>query len=157
MEEREAQLQIEDEVRSMGIEQMRREKALLASELKSIEAQISDLAFNNYGTYADAGRATHDCSKVFHEMRDKTDGLSAEISHMNEEFQSFRAKSKALSAEQELIRKAIDKSNPVWELLSLPSRMDICIRAGYYDSAYSLTNYGMQLQQQSALIKEPIN
>lgn len=25
--------------------------------------------------------------------------------------------------------------------------MDVCIRAGYYEDAYLLTNYGMQLQQ----------
>uniref|UniRef100_A0A1I7WMR4 Conserved oligomeric Golgi complex subunit 8 n=1 Tax=Heterorhabditis bacteriophora TaxID=37862 RepID=A0A1I7WMR4_HETBA len=33
--------------------------------------------------------------------------------------------------------------------------MDLCIRAGYYEAAYSLTNYGMTLQQHS-IIKNPL-
>ncbi|KAJ1362874.1 hypothetical protein KIN20_022581 [Parelaphostrongylus tenuis] len=33
--------------------------------------------------------------------------------------------------------------------------MDVCIRAGYYEAAYSLTNYGMVLQQHS-IIKNPL-
>lgn len=33
--------------------------------------------------------------------------------------------------------------------------MDVCIRAGYYEAAYSLTNYGMMLQQHS-IIKNPL-
>ena len=33
--------------------------------------------------------------------------------------------------------------------------MDVCIRAGYYEAAYSLTNYGMMLQQH-AIIKNPL-
>lgn len=34
--------------------------------------------------------------------------------------------------------------------------MDICIRAGYYDLAYTLTNYGLQLQQQTQLYRNPL-
>ncbi|CAI5448292.1 unnamed protein product [Caenorhabditis angaria] len=146
----------ENDVRNMGLEQMRRERLMLASELKSIESQISDLAFNNYGTYADAGRATHDCSKTFGEMRDKTVDLSGQADELTQAFSDFRTKSKVLAAEQELTKKALDKTNPIWELLSLPSRMDVCIRAGYYDLAYTLTNYGMQLQNQSNLYKNPL-
>ncbi|EGT48511.1 hypothetical protein CAEBREN_07977 [Caenorhabditis brenneri] len=145
-----------DDIRNMGLEEMRRQKVLLASELKAIDAQISDLAFNNYGTYADAGRATHDCSKTFGEMRDKTVNLSGQADELTTAFQEFRSKAKKLAEEQDLVRKSLDKSNPIWELLTLPSRMDICIRAGYYDLAYTLTNYGMQLQQQSHLCKNPL-
>ncbi|ULT96468.1 hypothetical protein L5515_011906 [Caenorhabditis briggsae] len=145
-----------DDIRNMGLEEMRRQKVLLASELKAIDAQISDLAFNNYGTYADAGRATHDCSKTFGEMRDKTVDLSSQAEELTNAFQEFRVKAKQLSEEQDLVRKALDKSNPIWELLTLPSRMDVCIRAGYYDLAYTLTNYGMQLQQQTQLYKNPL-
>ncbi|CAB3406567.1 unnamed protein product [Caenorhabditis bovis] len=154
--ENDIQLPIENDIRTIGLEQMRRERVLLASELKSIESQISDLAFKNYGTYADAGRATHDCSKTFGGMREGTEDLSARSEELTNAFQDFRKKAKLLAAEQELIQKALDKSNPLWELLSLPSKMDVCIRAGYYDLAYSLTNYGMQLHQQSQLIKNPL-
>ncbi|CAO4374603.1 unnamed protein product [Caenorhabditis nigoni] len=145
-----------DDIRNMGLEEMRRQKVLLASELKAIDAQISDLAFNNYGTYADAGRATHDCSKTFGEMRDKTVDLSSQAEELTNAFHEFRLKAKQLSEEQDLVKKALDKSNPIWELLTLPSRMDVCIRAGYYDLAYTLTNYGMQLQQQTQLYKNPL-
>lgn len=39
--------------------------------------------------------------------------------------------------------------------LPLLQRMDVCIRAGYYEAAYSLTNYGMMLQQHT-IIKNPV-
>lgn len=41
-----------------------RERALISNELKSLQDQIGDLAFNNYRTYADAGRTTQDCTKI---------------------------------------------------------------------------------------------
>lgn len=150
---REIELQIENEIRNMGLEQIKQEKALLASELKAIDAQISDMAFNNYGTYADAGRATHHCSKVFGELKNSTLDLTKDVGNLTAAFQAFRAEAKTCSQEMTLTNKALDKTNPLWELLSLPSRMDVCIRAGYYDLAYSLTNYGVQLQQQPQLIK----
>ncbi|VDN29931.1 unnamed protein product [Cylicostephanus goldi] len=59
-----AQFMIEDELRSMGSEQLRRERSLISNDLKSLQDQIGDLAFNNYRTYADAGRTTQHCTEI---------------------------------------------------------------------------------------------
>lgn len=41
-----------------------RERSLIANDLKSLQDQIGDLAFNNYRTYADAGRTTQHCTEI---------------------------------------------------------------------------------------------
>ena len=38
--------------------------ASMERELAGLNEQIGDLAFNNYRTYADAGRITQQCSKI---------------------------------------------------------------------------------------------
>ncbi|EYB97488.1 hypothetical protein Y032_0140g2171 [Ancylostoma ceylanicum] len=150
-----AQFMIEDELRTMGSEQLRRERSLISNDLKSLQDQIGDLAFNNYRTYADAGRTTQHCTEIFTEMKEKLRVVSGQIPELAAELRSFHTRTKDLSNELEIVRSACQKDGPVWELLSLPSRMDVCIRAGYYEAAYSLTNYGMMLQQHS-IIKNPL-
>ncbi|KHJ93679.1 Dor1-like family protein [Oesophagostomum dentatum] len=132
-----------------------RERSLISNDLKSLQDQIGDLAFNNYRTYADAGRTTQHCTEIFTEMKDKLRLVSGEIPELATELRDFHARTKDVCNELETVRSACQKDSPVWELLSLPSRMDVCIRAGYYEAAYSLTNYGMMLQQHS-VIKNPL-
>ncbi|KAK6747470.1 hypothetical protein RB195_000582 [Necator americanus] len=139
----------------MGSEQLRRERSLISSDLKSLQDQIGDLAFNNYRTYADAGRTTQHCTDIFTEMKEKLRVVSGQIPELAAELRSFHTCTKDISNELETVRSACQKDGPVWELLSLPARMDVCIRAGYYEAAYSLTNYGMMLQQHS-IIKNPL-
>nr|CDJ93876.1 Dor1 protein domain containing protein [Haemonchus contortus] len=146
---------IEEELRTMGSEQLRRERTLILNDLKSLQDQIGDLAFNNYRTYADAGRTTQHCTEIFTEMKDKLRVVSAEVPELASELRTFHTRTKDLSRELDAVQSACHKENLVWELISLPSRMDVCIRAGYYEAAYSLTNYGMMLQQHS-IIKNPL-
>ncbi|VDM76690.1 unnamed protein product, partial [Strongylus vulgaris] len=152
-----SQFMIEDELRTMGSEQLSygRERSLISNDLKSLQDQIGDLAFNNYRTYADAGRTTQHCTEIFTEMKDKLRVVSGEIPELATELRDFHTRTKDVCQELEVVKSACEKDSPVWELLSLPSRMDVCIRAGYYEAAYSLTNYGMMLQQHS-IIKNPL-
>ncbi|VDL74401.1 unnamed protein product [Nippostrongylus brasiliensis] len=150
-----ARFNIDDELKAMGSEQLRRERNHILSDLKSLQDQIGDLAFNNYRTYADAGRTTQYCTEIFTEMKDKLRTVSAQVPELSSELTAFHARTKDLTKELELVKSACQKENAVWELLSLPSRMDVCIRAGYYEAAYLLTNYGMVLQQHS-VIKNPL-
>ncbi|KAK6027139.1 Dor1-like family protein [Ostertagia ostertagi] len=151
------QFTIEDELRTMGSEQLRRERNLILSDLKSLQDQIGDLAFNNYRTYADAGRTTQHCTEIFTEMKDKLRVVSAQVPELVGSYRCIPC----CVAKTVVERIGYRSSQPArkriscGELLSLPSRMDVCIRAGYYEAAYSLTNYGMMLQQHS-IIKNPL-
>lgn len=149
------QFMIEHELKAMGLEQLRRERSLILNDLISLEDQIGDLAFKNYRTYADAGRTTQHCTEIFTEMNDKLRIVSEQIPKLASELKCFHACTKNVSNELDLVKSACQKEGALWELLSLPSRMDLCIRAGYYEAAYSLTNYGMVLQQHS-IIKNPL-
>ncbi|PAV64612.1 hypothetical protein WR25_01688 [Diploscapter pachys] len=148
-------IEIEEEIKSMSLEQLRRERALISNELKSLQDQIGDLAFNNYRTYADAGRTTQDCTKIFTDMSEKLRTVSAEVTGLSSGLKSFHSKGQSVSGELDTVHSALDANHSLWEILSLPAKMDVCIRAGYYEAAYSLTNYGMMLQQH-AIIKNPL-
>uniref|UniRef100_A0A0N5CQ53 Conserved oligomeric Golgi complex subunit 8 n=1 Tax=Thelazia callipaeda TaxID=103827 RepID=A0A0N5CQ53_THECL len=60
--------------------------------------------------------------------------------------EQFSSRSDDISYEFCCLKLTESKGSQLWDVISLPTRMDMCIRAGYYDMAYSLTNYGAQLQ-----------
>ncbi|VDD89750.1 unnamed protein product [Enterobius vermicularis] len=123
------------------------EKQSITSQLLHVQQQISDLAFCNYRTYADAGSTTEHCRKKVNFDDELVDSIDSEINGLQECLGSFRGKNAKINQEIAALESAESKESPLWDILSLPSRMDVCIRAGYYEDAYLLTNYGMQLQQ----------
>ncbi|RCN27334.1 hypothetical protein ANCCAN_26931 [Ancylostoma caninum] len=112
-------------------------------------------SLTNYGMMLQQHSIIKNPLVKFTEMKEKLRAVSGQIPELAAELRSFHTRTKDLSNEVEIVRSACQKDGPVWELLSLPSRMDVCIRAGYYEAAYSLTNYGMMLQQHS-IIKNPL-
>uniref|UniRef100_A0A9J2Q228 Conserved oligomeric Golgi complex subunit 8 n=1 Tax=Ascaris lumbricoides TaxID=6252 RepID=A0A9J2Q228_ASCLU len=145
---------IDSELRTQTAQQLRQEKQGIASQLLHVQQQISDLAYGNYRTYADAGSTTEYCRKKFDEAKGKVDAIGAEVAELRGCLKEFATKSEQINKELDCLKSAESKSSPLWDILSLPTRMDVCIRAGYYEVAYSLTNYGIQLQQHG-LTKNP--
>ncbi|VDM58719.1 unnamed protein product [Angiostrongylus costaricensis] len=105
----------------MGSEQLRRERSLILNDLRSLDDQIGDLAFNNYRTYADAGRTTQHCTEIFTEMSEKLRVVSEQIPKLASELQSFHTCAKNVSNELDIVQSASQKESALWELLSLPS------------------------------------
>lgn len=54
-------------------------------------------------------------------MSDKLREVTSEIPTLQTEIKEFHTNSKTISAEVELIKAAEDKSNAIWEVLSLPA------------------------------------
>lgn len=146
---------VESELKSSSAQQLRQEKHGICSQLLHVQQQISDLAYGNYRTYADAGSTTEHCRKRFTEANGLVDSIDTEISGLRENLGEFRERSGKIAQELACLKSAESKESPLWDILSLPTRMDVCIRAGYYEDAYLLTNYGMQLQQHG-LTKNPL-
>ncbi|KJH43203.1 Dor1-like family protein [Dictyocaulus viviparus] len=88
-------------------------------------------------------------------MKDMLRVISDDVPQLAEELRCFHVGTKNIINELDVLKSSCQKDAAIWELLSLPSRMDVCIRAGYYEAAYSLTNYGIILQQHSVL-KNPL-
>uniref|UniRef100_A0A0K0CZ88 Conserved oligomeric Golgi complex subunit 8 n=1 Tax=Angiostrongylus cantonensis TaxID=6313 RepID=A0A0K0CZ88_ANGCA len=116
-----SQFKIEHELKTMGSEQLRRERSLILNDLRSLDDQIGDLAFNNYRTYADAGRTTQHCTEIFTEMSEKLRVVSEQIPKLASELQSFHTCAKNVSNELDIVQSACQKESALWELLSLPS------------------------------------
>ncbi|GMS97459.1 hypothetical protein PENTCL1PPCAC_19634, partial [Pristionchus entomophagus] len=150
-----AQAEVESALRNSSIHELRAQHASIERELSSLNEQIGDLAFNNYRTYADAGRTTQHCTKIFSEMNSAVREVSSEVPELTEEIKQFFEKARKLNDEAELVKTATDRTHPMWDVLGLPAKMDLYIRTGYYDSAYALTNYGMTLQQHD-VVKNPL-
>lgn len=147
-------LDVESELRTLSAQQLRQEKQSITSQLLHVQQQISDLAYGNYRTYADAGSTTEHCRRMFGEANELVNSIDAEIEGLRCSLNEFGERSVEIGKELGYLRSAESKGSPLWDILSLPSRMDVCIRAGYYEVAYSLTNYGIQLQQHG-LTKNP--
>lgn len=146
---------VNSDLKSSTANQLRQEKQSISSQLLHVQQQISDLAFCNYRTYADAGSTTEHCRKRFAEASELVDSIDSEIIGLRECLSNFRERNVKISQEVAFLKSAESKESPLWDMLSLPTRMDVCIRAGYYEDAYLLTNYGMQLQQHG-LTKNPL-
>ncbi|CAI4229493.1 unnamed protein product [Auanema sp. JU1783] len=150
-----SQVEVENELRTYGLERLRNEKTEINKQLKQLQDKIGDLAFDNYRTYVDAGKTAEDCTDIFTEISEKLREVSTDVPLLQNEIKEFYTRSKSNDDELRLIKSASDRNSPLWEILSLPSRMDLCIRSGYYDAAYSLTNYGMLMHQHS-MVSNPL-
>lgn len=137
---------LDNDLRSLSASQLQQGKHNIASQLLHVQRQISDLAYGNYRTYADAGSTTERCRKLFGEASSLVEDIEKEIQLVRESTKEFGSKSDDISEELHCLKLTETKGSQLWDLLSLPNCMDVCIRAGYYDLAYSLTNYGVQLQ-----------
>ncbi|KAL3993700.1 Dor1-like family protein [Acanthocheilonema viteae] len=146
---------LDDELRALSTAQLKQEKQNTSSQLLHVQQQISDLAYGNYRIYADAGSTTERCRELFGKASDLVEDIEKEIELVRESMKQFNSKNDEVLQELRYLELAESKNSHLWDVLNLPTRMDTCIRAGYYDMAYLLTNYGMQLQTHG-LTKNPI-
>uniref|UniRef100_A0A915PPE6 Conserved oligomeric Golgi complex subunit 8 n=1 Tax=Setaria digitata TaxID=48799 RepID=A0A915PPE6_9BILA len=146
---------LDDELRILSAAQLRQEKHAISSHLLHIKQQISDLAYGNYQIYADAGSTTERCRQLFGEANSLVEDIEKKVESVRESMKQFGSRSDEIMQELHCLKTAESKGSHLWDVLSLPTRMDICIRAGYYDMAYVLTSYGVQLQTHG-LTKNPI-
>uniref|UniRef100_A0A0R3RXS2 Conserved oligomeric Golgi complex subunit 8 n=1 Tax=Elaeophora elaphi TaxID=1147741 RepID=A0A0R3RXS2_9BILA len=146
---------LDNELRTLSAAQLRQEKQNTSSQLLHVQQQISDLAYGNYRIYADAGSTTERCRELFGTASDLVEDIEKGIESVRESMKQFDSKNDDVIREFHYLKLAESKGSHLWDVLSLPKYMDICIRAGYYDMAYLLTNYGVQLQTHG-LTKNPI-
>ncbi|VDK79810.1 unnamed protein product [Onchocerca ochengi] len=146
---------LDNELRTLSAAQLKQEKHNTFSQLLHVQQQISDLAYGNYRIYADAGSTTERCRQLFGQASDLVEEIERGIESVRESMKQFDSKNDEVAQEFHHLKLAESKGSHLWDVLSLPTRMDICIRAGYYDTAYLLTNYGVQLQTYG-LTKNPI-
>ncbi|KAK0399754.1 hypothetical protein QR680_003198 [Steinernema hermaphroditum] len=146
---------IEDDLKVLSVGRLRTERSGLSSRILHLQNEIGDLAFNNYRTYADVGRTAELCKEMFADMSETMSELKEEVPDLVQSIKHFYTDSKKGATELAILQKSTATTNPLWDLFTLPNIMEKCIRAGYYDAAYSLTNYGSQLEQQN-LTKNPV-
>ncbi|CAG9535159.1 unnamed protein product [Cercopithifilaria johnstoni] len=146
---------LDNELLTLSAAQLRQEEQNTSSQLLHVQQQISDLAYGNYRIYADAGSTTERCRELFGKASDLVEDIEEGIESVRESMKQFNSKNDEVLQELHYLKLAESKSSHLWDVLSLPTRMDICIRAGYYDMAYLLTNYGMELQTHG-LTKNPV-
>ncbi|KAM3722601.1 Conserved oligomeric Golgi complex subunit [Dirofilaria immitis] len=137
---------LDNELRILSTTQLKQEKHNTAFQLLDVQQQISDLAYGNYRVYADTGNTAERCRQLFAQASDLVEEIEKGIESVRESMKLFDSKNDEVEQEFRHLKLAESKSSHLWDVLSLPACMDICIRAGYYDMAYLLTNYGVQLQ-----------
>ncbi|TKR95794.1 hypothetical protein L596_009917 [Steinernema carpocapsae] len=146
---------VDDDMKTLSVRRLRAARSSLSSLAATLQDEIGDLAFNNYRTYADVGNTADLCNEMFCSMSATTSELKDVVPELFHRIKKFYVDSERVAQELGLLKKAAAKENPLWDLFTLPNVMEKCIRAGHYDSAYSLTNYATQLAQMN-LTKNPV-
>ncbi|KAK0428012.1 hypothetical protein QR680_010542 [Steinernema hermaphroditum] len=145
----------EDDLKVLSVSRLRVERLALFSHIRHVQDEIGVLAFHNYRTYADIGRTAELNRAMFSDMNETMPKLKDEVAHLVQDIKQFYADSKQEADELATLRKATSSDSPLWDLFSMPDTLKKCVYAGYYDAAYSLTNYSSQLEQRS-LTKSPV-
>ncbi|CAD5219870.1 unnamed protein product [Bursaphelenchus okinawaensis] len=147
VDERLKSIEAVESFRNCSLSELDSKRAGLSSQISHLTQKISDLAFNNYRIYADAGRTAENCSEML-------DNINKEMSHVKERLPTliddtvaFIEKSEDIFRDFVHLDDAITEDSPIWEIVNLPKMMDKCIRHGQYDLAYALTTFAVNLQQ----------
>ncbi|CAJ0937002.1 unnamed protein product, partial [Mesorhabditis belari] len=149
-----ARMEAERELGKMGADQLKRERVAISNDLKRLQDQIGDLAFNNYRTYANANRTTKHCQQTFSELNGILGDMSHQIPSVVTEVNALNNILKKQRLQTGILQEAAGTENPIKKILEMPALMDLCIRTGSYDAAYALTNFGMTLNQQIATLPD---
>ncbi|KAH7730617.1 Conserved oligomeric Golgi complex component 8 [Aphelenchoides avenae] len=148
-------LTLEKEFHNLGLSELYAQKSGLASRVQHLQNEISDLAFNNYRTYADAGRTAENCKQMFTEMSHFMTQAKHDLPALLRRLESFHDATSELQTEYNRLEELSSRTSPIWEILSLPKMMEKCVRAGQYEAAYALTNFALTLKQ-SKLVQNPL-
>ncbi|KAI6176374.1 Component of oligomeric Golgi complex 8 [Aphelenchoides bicaudatus] len=144
-----------DSFRELNLQELKEQQASLTAKISHLSNKISDLAFNNYRTYANAGRTAENCIEMFSNINHEMTSVRQRFPNLLEDIEKFDEFADNLFREFMRLDDASSDSSLVWEVLGLTKVMDDCIKAGHYDSAYSLTTFASNLQQ-SKLSESPI-
>ncbi|KAI6214510.1 hypothetical protein M3Y94_00276900 [Aphelenchoides besseyi] len=162
--------QLEDRMKSLGaleafrglsLKELESQRASLSSKITQLSNRISDLAFNNYRTYANAGRTAEHCIEMFSSINNEMIEVKQQFPNLLDDIEQFDSLSYNMFREFMRLDDATSDSSPIWEILNLNKVMDSCIRGGYYDSAYALTTFALSVQQsklgENSIIKSVLN
>ncbi|KAI1702427.1 dor1-like family domain-containing protein [Ditylenchus destructor] len=148
-------LTIEKDFQNLSLEELRLQRSGLSSRIDHLQNEVSNLAFNNYRTYADVGRTAEHCKEMFTEMNHFMGQVKKQFPGLVDAMEKFHTTSSTLTGEFSTLDEVSSANSQVWELLKLPKMMDKCIRAGKYEFAFALTNFAVNLKQ-SRLIENPM-
>jgi hypothetical protein len=133
----------------------------LSSRIGHLSNEISDLAFNNYRTYADAGRTAEHCKKMFSNIHSNVTSIKENMPELTSGIKTFAEKTKEFHKEYDNVATVNNRENLLWKILDMPKIMHQCIRSGEYEAAFALTDFAVSLKHsrlyQQPIIKKPVD
>uniref|UniRef100_A0A7E4VI28 Conserved oligomeric Golgi complex subunit 8 n=1 Tax=Panagrellus redivivus TaxID=6233 RepID=A0A7E4VI28_PANRE len=152
---------IEQGIQKLSLSELLSQRSGLNARITHLGNEISDLAFNNYRTYADAGRTAEHCKEMFSNVHKAITSVRDGMPELNEAIKDFGDANKAFHKDYESTTAVTDPNNPIWKILNMPKMMHQCIRTGEYESAFALTDYAVQLKHSRLysipMVKRPVD
>ena len=108
----------------------------LSSRINHLTNEIGDLAFNNYRTYADAGRTAEHCKEMvsfisfvvsltlhlfqFSNIHNNINEVKVKMPKLVETVQGFSERTKTFHKEYDVLTSVIDRNNLLWKIIDMP-------------------------------------
>ncbi|MFH4980148.1 hypothetical protein AB6A40_006857 [Gnathostoma spinigerum] len=106
---------------SKTIQELRHEKQTTASQLLDLQRKISDLAYGNYRTYADAGSTTEHCRRMYGEANELVNDIREDLVCLQSSLKGFELSTGKTDEGLKYLKAAEMKDSPVWDILTLPT------------------------------------
>uniref|UniRef100_A0AC34F0D9 Conserved oligomeric Golgi complex subunit 8 n=1 Tax=Panagrolaimus sp. ES5 TaxID=591445 RepID=A0AC34F0D9_9BILA len=153
------QASIEKDIQQLTLAEISSQRTGLSSRIGHLSNEISDLAFNNYRTYADAGRTAEHCKKMVSFVTYCC--IKENMPELTSGIKTFAEKTKEFHKEYDNVATVNNRENLLWKILDMPKIMHQCIRSGEYEAAFALTDFAVSLKHsrlyQQPIIKKPVD
>lgn len=132
---------------SLPLPSLLAEPSLIAHESSSVESELTNLCYREYGTFVSIHECSSAVASAFDDFSTSLDGLLASVPSLEAECRAFADSSIAIQRER---RKAIivqEHQDKLLDVLEIPRLMDTCVRNGYYTEALELEAHARDLVQ----------
>uniref|UniRef100_A0AC35TL67 Conserved oligomeric Golgi complex subunit 8 n=1 Tax=Rhabditophanes sp. KR3021 TaxID=114890 RepID=A0AC35TL67_9BILA len=126
---------------------LKTEKYFLSQCWDDLKENLNHLAFSNYKTYADASRTSHVCLETIVELEQFMKSSSTDLQTINQSIVDFTESNEKINTELETLQNLQSNESVARQLITLPKLMDKCVHSGYYESAYLLTKFALELSR----------
>uniref|UniRef100_A0AC35F816 Conserved oligomeric Golgi complex subunit 8 n=1 Tax=Panagrolaimus sp. PS1159 TaxID=55785 RepID=A0AC35F816_9BILA len=151
----------ENVVQQFTLEEITSHLKGLTLRINHLNNEVTTLAFNNYRTYADAGRATEQCKTMFSDVHDNVKRVKESLPEVSASIKEYSDGIKEFHKEYNNVSAVINHDNLLWKIMDMSKMFNECIRLNEYEAAFALTDFAVNLKcsrlYYQPLIKKPVD
>lgn len=146
----------QDYIRALSLKSMAHlleEPERVENDMKNINKQMEDLAYNNFRVFLQLSECTSDVKKEMADIKSHCEGIEGSAPNFISICQEFCKNTQAISNTRRLNSKTLKQHPAILELLEIPQVMDTCIKNHHYDEALEIEKFVNRLEYQHSDIR----